>query len=87
MTNVRLKNIEVIVILFIKNLASRIKALYFRHNKCKFIRYNLLTYIYFMQRVFYLLFLILFAHSSFGQNNTIAIGEKLTFTASYNMSG
>ena len=40
-----------------------------------------------MQRAFYLLSLILLTHFSFGQNNTIPSGEKLIFTASYNMSG
>lgn len=38
----------------------------------------------------YFAFTVLFVSftiSSFGQNNTIAAGEKLTYTASYNMSG
>lgn len=39
-----------------------------------------------MQRIFFtlLLFSLIFVHT---QNNTIAAGEKLIFTASYNMSG
>lgn len=39
-----------------------------------------------MQRIFFtlLFFSLIFVHT---QNNTIAAGEKLTFTASYNMSG
>lgn len=40
----------------------------------------------FMKRIL-LAFLLLFSLFITGQNNTIAAGEKLTFTASYNMSG
>ncbi len=40
----------------------------------------------FMQRILFA-FLFLSSALSFGQNKTIAAGEKLTFTASYNMSG
>ena len=40
-----------------------------------------------MQHILFSFSLILLTISGFGQNNTIAIGEKLTFTASYNMSG
>lgn len=36
---------------------------------------------------FILALVLLFSASSFSQNKTIAAGEKLTFTASYNMSG
>ena len=44
-------------------------------------------YIVFMHRVFYFFSLFLLTQFNFGQNNAIASGEKLTFTASYNMSG
>lgn len=39
-----------------------------------------------MKRLF-LIVVLMFSSLLFAQNNTIAIGEKLTFTASYNMSG
>ena len=39
-----------------------------------------------MRKVF-LTLCLLFSLSSIAQNTTIAAGEKLTFTASYNMSG
>jgi len=39
-----------------------------------------------MNRIFFVLILIISSIVQ-GQNNTIAAGEKLTFTASYNMSG
>lgn len=59
--------------------------MYFRHNKCYYHRYK--KTIFSMQR--YLLFMLSFVVTSisFSQNNTIAAGEKLTFSASYNMSG
>jgi len=40
----------------------------------------------FMNRIL-IAFLLIFSLFIHGQNNTIAAGEKLTFTASYNMSG
>ena len=40
-----------------------------------------------MQRIIFTFSFFLISIFSFGQNNTIVTGEKLTFTASYNMSG
>lgn len=40
-----------------------------------------------MRRIICTFFVVLIATLSFAQNKTIAAGEKLTFTASYNMSG
>lgn len=57
--------------------------MYFRHNKCIKLRYLKNPFMNRIQLVFVLL-LSLFTQA---QNNTIAAGEKLTFTASYNMSG
>ena len=59
--------------------------MYFRHNKCYFIRYNHKQKL--MKRILLALTLCLTVFTYGQDNNTIAPGEKLTFTASYRISG